>query len=163
MENQIVWTVVGTLLSGLVATIITLRWNVCNRNFQQKMNVFRTLMQYRYDIVVEENVKAINTIEVFFYKDAKVLNAFENFMEETEKPESMHPQIGDKYLRLLEEIAKNLKLKEVCWDKIKRYYLPKGLTERLIDDRMLKKSAIANNHESAILAHNLNVRNQEEM
>ena len=43
---------------------------------------------------------------------------------EAEKPADMNPNLQDRQLRLLEEMAKSLGLRKLCWEDIKRSYFP---------------------------------------
>ena len=110
------------LVSGLFATIVTLLWQRRTALYNRKLNVFSILMSYRYMISSEASVNALNTIDVIFYKDKKVREAYSKFLDETSKKPEFNPQIDEKYLKLLEEMAVALKLKDIHWDDIKHSY-----------------------------------------
>lgn len=144
MEN-IVLVVVTALISGLLATIVTLVWQKRTAAYNRKMKVFETLMSHRYMITAEESVKVLNSVDVVFYKHINVRKAYQDFLDEAEKKPDFKPNIGDKYLKLLEEISSVLKLKGIHWDDIKRVYYPNGLSEKLYDENVLRKSQIQSN------------------
>ena len=105
------------------------------------MNIFRTLMSYRYMISDERCVAALNSIDVVFYKDKQIREAYKGFWDETMKPQTptQNGAILDKFLKLLEEMGKVLGLKDIHWDDIKRDYYPTGLSEKLDGERLLRQ------------------------
>ena len=136
--------IVSAALSGLLATLITLWVQRKTRKYNSKFKIFETLMSYRYNIVAEDNVKALNSIDVIFYKDEKVRKAFENFLNEVVKAPETKPDHIDKYLKLLEEIATTLGLKNIRWDCIKHMYFPLGLSEKISEENALRKALLQN-------------------
>ena len=101
-------------------------------------------MSHRYLIALEENVNALNTIDVIFYKDLDVRNAYKTFLEEANKNPGQNPQIDEKYLKLLEAMARSLRFKNIHWDEIKHYYYPIGLAEKQTEESTLRKLQIRN-------------------
>lgn len=158
--EEIILVITTALISGLLATIVTLWWQKRTAAYNRKMKVFETLMIYRIPGILhfKENVHVLNSIDVVFYDDERVRNAYKAFLNETEKPMEMNPTTQDKYLRLLEEMAKSLGLEKLSWEDIKRPYFPNGYVDRLRDEEAIRKSTIANNVESAKFAHELNNR-----
>ena len=141
MENAFM-LIVTALISGLFATIVTIWWQRKAAMQKSKMKVFETLMAYRYSVVAEPSVHALNSIDVIFYKDEQVRRAYADFLNEAVKRPEMNPNTADKHLKLLEEIAKALNLKNIHWDDIKQVYCPNGLFERLREEEMLRKMQI---------------------
>lgn len=158
--KEVFLIIVTALISGLLATIITLLWQKKTASYNRKMKVFETLMMYRIPGTThfKENVQALNSIDVVFYDDKKVRNAYKAFLNEAEKPLDMNPNTLDKHLRLLEEMAKTLGLKKLCWEDIKRPYFPNGYSEILKDEEAMRKTSIMNNLESAKFVRELNSR-----
>lgn len=140
--SNIILVIVTALISGLLATVVTIWWQHKNAVYNSKMEIFKTLMSYRYDITAEESVKALNSLNVIFYKNANVREAYKDFLDETDKNPDLRPNIADKHLKLLEEISKTLKLKNIHWDEIKHYYYPQSLSEKLQDEKILRKVQI---------------------
>lgn len=142
--DQIILVICTALISGLLATMITLWWQKKSEIRKEKMDIFRILMSRRYRIVSEESVSALNAIDIVFYKDKDVRAAYENFQNEADKKPEFNPNINDKHLKLLEEMAKALNLKDIHWDDIKRSYYPKGLSEKIREEDTLRKIQIQN-------------------
>ncbi len=148
MEN-IVLVVVTALISGLLATIVTIWWQHRSELRRKKMVIFETLMSYRYMISNQESVNALNSIDIVFYKDEAVRKAYAAFLNETGKKPEFNPNTADKYLKLLEEMSKSLGLKDIHWDDIKQCYYPNGLAEKIQDEQMLRKVQIQNAMDTA--------------
>lgn len=162
MEN-IVLVVVTALISGLLATIVTLVWQKKTAVYNRKMKIFETLMTYRVPGMIhfEDSVRALNSIDVAFYNDDNVRHAYSIFLDEAGKTQEMKPNLPDKHLRLLEVMAESLGLKKLRWDDIKRFYYPKGFEDMLRDNEILRKSFIMNNVESAKLAKGINDQRED--
>ena len=141
MDNVIL-VVVTALISGLFATLITIWWQGKAAVRNSKMKIFETLMAYRYCIVAEPSVHALNSIDVIFYNDENVRRAYSDFLNEAAKRPEMNPNTADKHLKLLEEMAKALNLKNIHWDDIKQAYCPNGLFEKLREEELLRKMQI---------------------
>lgn len=148
MENFVL-VIITALISGLFATLITLWWQRKNELRAKKMNIFETLMAYRYMITAQESVNALNSIDVIFYKDKEVRKAFSDFLNEAGKKPEFEPNTPDKHLKLLEEMSKALGLKEIHWDDIKQAYYPTGLAEKIEEETALRKIQIQNAIETA--------------
>lgn len=139
---DIILVIVTALISGLLATVVTILWQRNAQIKQSKMHVFETLMAYRYMIASEESVKALNSIDVIFYKDNAVRAAYKDFLNEADKRPELNPNTADKHLKLLEEMSKALKLGDIHWDDIKRAYYPAGLSEKVQEETLLRKMQI---------------------
>lgn len=136
--------IVSSVLSGLLATLITLWVQRRTRKYDSKFKIFETLMSCRYNFLAEDNIKALNSIDVIFYEDEKVRTAFENFVKEALKTPDMSPDLHGKYLKLLEEIAIPLKLKNIRWDSINNAYCPNGLIDKITEEDALRKASLQN-------------------
>jgi hypothetical protein len=148
MDN-IVLIVITALISGLLATIITIWWQKKSSAYQEKLEIFKILMAHRMRIFSEESVVALNSIDVVFYKHAKVRKAFSDFLDEASKKPEFNPNISDKHLKLLEEISKSLGLKNIHWDDIKQAYNPKGYADKYDEEDLLRKAQLQNAIETA--------------
>lgn len=82
MEN-IILVIVTALISGLLATVVTIWWQRRSELRRKKMDIFETLMAYRYMISHQESVNALNSVDVVFYKDKAVRKAYAAFLNET--------------------------------------------------------------------------------
>ena len=140
--NDVILVIVTALISGLLATIVTIWWQRKSELRKEKMKIFETLMAYRYMIFAQECVNALNSIDVVFYKDSAVRKAYSDFLQEAAKKPEFNPNIPDKHLKLLEEMSKSLGLKDIHWDDIKQSYYPSGLSERIMEESLLRKMQI---------------------
>ena len=95
------------------------------------MDVFQVLMANRFNIVSEENVRILNCIEVIFYNNRSVRNAYEEFLNITGNKDVSPEEMEERYLILLEEISKVVKMDKIHWKTLKRYYLPNGLLDKI--------------------------------
>ena len=143
--TNIILVIATSLISGLLATLVTIFWQKHSEEKRSKIKIFEILMSYRYDICDEKNVAALNKIDVVFQKNKNVLNAYKEFKTEADsaalnidKPN----QILDKHLKILEEIAKCLGYKNINWEVIKAYYLPQGLSTKLQEENLLRKAQL---------------------
>jgi hypothetical protein len=102
----------------------------------------KLLCPYRYRIFTEESVKALNTIEVVFYKSEAVLLAWRAFNEEANRIPFNEQAFGDKHIRLLEEMGKAIGYRKIKWNNIKNYYYPVGLSSQIKDAETLQKTQI---------------------
>lgn len=142
--NNVVLVVVTALISGLLASVVTIWWQHKSELRRKKLDIFETLMSYRYMISNQESVNALNSVDIVFYKDKAVREAYVAFLNETGKKPEFNPNIADKHLKLLEEMAKCLGLKGIHWDDIKQCYYPSGLAQKIQDEEMLRKVQIQN-------------------
>lgn len=140
--GDVALVIITALISGLLATLITIWWQKQAAKRNSKMKIFETLMSYRYMITAKESVHALNSIDVVFYDDKDVRRAYSDFLNETDKKSEMNPNIADKHLKLLEEMAKALNLKNIHWDDIKHSYYPNGLREKIQEEDLLRKFQI---------------------
>lgn len=147
MENSIFVLVITSLLSGIIATVITILVQKHNENMREKRQIFSTLMAHRYLISDKENVEALNRIDAVFYKHKKVREAWSAFMDAADKS-AKDPTVDqkghliDKYLKLLEIIADVVGYKNITWDEIKKSYFPVGLSEKITEETALRKAQI---------------------
>lgn len=106
---DIVSIIVAAVGSGLVATIITLIVQRVSETRKLKICIFEILMSHRYLIADKENVEALNKVEVIFHKDSEVRKAWTDFLNAADAG-ATNPMLAsttnDKYLKLLEKIAK---------------------------------------------------------
>ena len=163
MDN--VWIVVITsLISGLIATIATIIYQQISESKKDKKEIFKILMSHRYLISDKDNVEALNRVEVVFYKNKEVRECWKKFLsaadDAAKNPNnpSNDTDINDKYLRLLEEIAKCTGCEGIDWENIKKYYYPQGLSSKILEESTLRRAQIA--QASAVSQQDQGNRNQ---
>lgn len=142
--NNVLWTILGAVFSGIAATFVTMGWQEWSQRRNERLRIFNVLMSKRYDLPSEENVDAMNLIDVVFHKDTKVRGAWKEFNDATQLPDSPSKEqsIRDKHLRLLEVMAEAVGYREINWENIKQYYFPKGLSDRKTEEAVLRKVQI---------------------
>ena len=138
--KDIVIPVLSAVLSGILATIITLYWQNRAKKMEVRKEIFTTLMAYRYRIADKESVKALYCVQAVFYDCAKVQSAWKTFLDAADKQPFIEQELVDAHIQLLEEISKVLKYKNIGWKDIKRNYYPDGLASELNDANVLRKA-----------------------
>lgn len=138
MDNYIT-IIASAVLSGIIATIITLWWQNRNEKIKMRREIFTTLMAYRFKISHAESVKALNCVQAVFYDCPNVQNAWRKFKEAVDAFPVDTNKITDSHITLLEEIAKVLKYKALDWKDIKTYYYPEALAQEINDSTLLRK------------------------
>lgn len=143
MDN--IWIIIITsLLSGVLATVLTLVCQKYGENKREKRLIFETLMAHRYMISDQDNVEALNRIEVTFYEHKEVRAAWKDFIKATNDTtkDPTGASIEDAYIKLLEKIAAVIGYEKIRWDEIKKYYFPKGLSTKIAEETALRKAQI---------------------
>lgn len=144
MDN--VWIIIITsLISGILATILTIIVQRISEVKRSKRDIFEILMSHRYMIPDKINVEALNKIDVVFYKDESVRKSWGEFLaaaDAAKETPNRTTDVNDKYLRLLEEIAKVIGYNNINWENIKKYYFPQGLSTKIMEEETLRKVQI---------------------
>ena len=144
MDN--VWIIIFTsLISGILATILTIIVQRFSEIKKTKRDIFEVLMSHRYMIPDKANVEALNKIDVVFYKNKSVRKAWREFLliaDSANSSPNKVTEVNDKYLRLLEEIATVMGYRNIKWEEIKKYYLPQGLSTKILEEETLRKAQI---------------------
>ena len=146
-----------SLISGLLATVITLIVQSKIQKKQAKHKIFENLMSYRYALHLQESVNELNKIDVIFYDNENVIKAWKEFKAEALRAgkDRDNPNIlQDKQLKILEEMAKVLGYKKINWVEIKDFYYPKGLadkiqTEVIINTKELENTISSNSNQKS--------------
>ena len=149
---------VSAVLSGILATVLTLWWQNRSEIIRTKREVFTTLMAYRFRISHPESVKALNCVQAIFYDVPGVLAAWNALVSAAGRKPYDDQQFTDAHITLLEEIAKDLKCKNIRWKEIKSSYYPQGLADQFNEDDVLRKAQI----QVAIASIEENKRKNEE-
>lgn len=148
-------TILVSIISALFSGIIVFMLQVLNaertakRN--DKMELFKTLMQMRYMTVSHEKTKALNSIEIMFYDCKPVLDAWKELYDAyavdlTNKSDEQKilykNNIDDKEIALLEEIANNLGYNKIKWHSIKKSYTPIAISRDIINNEDYKQKQV---------------------
>ena len=126
-----------SLISGLIGVLVGCLFNRGYAARKEKLSVLKTLITYRWIPVQTERVTALNIIPVIFSKSTKICNFLDAYKKAqndvtdslTSSPHMLSQKfnaLDDAYIKLLEEIAKNLGYKNsLPWDKLKSPYIAK--------------------------------------
>lgn len=144
MENieNIITIVTSAVVSGILATIVTLWWQAKNEKNKMRREIFTTLMAYRFKISEAESVKALNCVQAVFYDCPNVQKAWMNFKDAVDAVPVNANKITDAHITILEEISKVLKYRNLDWKGIKTYYYPEALAQEIADSNLLRKAQI---------------------
>lgn len=132
----------SAVLSGILASIITLWWQDRSEKIRLKREIFTTLMAFRFRYSHAESVKALNSIQVVFNDCSSVLNAWKGFKDAADKQPYVQQNLDDAHITLLEEISKVLRYKNVNWKDIKNSYYPTDLAEQIEGEKVLRNVQI---------------------
>ena len=136
-----------SLISGLLATIVTLVVQNKIQKKQAKHKIFENLMSYRYALHLQESVNELNKIDVIFYDNDNVIKAWKEFKNEALRAgkDIENPNLlQDKQLKILEEMAKVLGYKKINWVEIKDFYYPKGLANKIQTEAIVNIKELEN-------------------
>ncbi len=112
-------TLFSSLLSGIIATIITLVWTWQNarkdKRYEYKLSVFKDLMAYRNDITEKASSSgvfeaAINQVFVAYNDCSDVLDKFEVFRKTVSYNKKNGDAVIADLLQLLKSMAKELEI-----------------------------------------------------
>ncbi len=112
-------TLFSSLLSGIIATIITLVWTWRNarkdKRYEYKLSVFKDLMAYRNDITEKASSSgvfesAINQVFVAYNDCPDVLDKFEVFRKTVSYNKKNGDAVIADLLQLLKSMAKELEI-----------------------------------------------------
>lgn len=168
MENTF-WTIITAIFSGIAATFVTMWWQTRSQHKAERLRIFSTLMSKRYDLTCEESVDALNMIDVAFHADVKVRKAWDEFNNATNLADSPEKEqkIRDKHLRLLEVMATAVGYRDINWENIKQFYFPKGLSDRKVEEAVLRRvqidSAVAQLHKEQETQNSAQVSPKDQM
>lgn len=106
-----------------------------DRNRQDKMEIFKTLMTSRIYGWTPQSVQALNIIDIVFSDDEAVRQQWKNYYDKlcVENPDETElKKIKIEQDKLLEVIANSLGYKDkVSWETIQNPYIPKGMIDSL--------------------------------
>lgn len=121
------------LLGPIIAVGITLWYQSRKQKKDIQYGVFFNLMAHRKNYIHPDRVNALNTIDIVFHKNEKILKLWHEYFEMLckEKPNENEFKLAEnKYLDLLLEIARELKLKKITQTDIDKFFTPKGQIEK---------------------------------
>lgn len=142
MNNNlvIILTLINTIAIIFIPVIAVLIGQWLQKREKQrddKMQIFRILMTYRFYGWTNESVYALNILDIVFSKDKKVLEQWKIYKDRLtiEKPTDTDiKKIEIEKYKLLEIIAKSLNY-DISWETIQNPYLPQGMVNNLLQQQ----------------------------
>ena len=145
METNTVyaWLTLFAIFSGPVIAVLLTRWiDARSEDRARKMQVFKNLMQTRGIRLDPAHVAALNIVEVEFYKNSMIREAFRNYirhlaaaMPPVADQAAFFEERNDLLFDLVFKIGKELKLDFDKRDLEKFSYVPRGWE----DDQTLQR------------------------
>lgn len=134
MEWKDILNLVAILLSPIVALGISAYWQKKQDEKGRKMHIFYTLMRTRAQRLHYDHVQALNTIDVEFYDERQVVEAWKKYLDSLEQcsydnseAERRHIQKRDDlFTELLQRMATVLKYDFSITDIKNTSYYPVG-------------------------------------
>lgn len=131
------WTIIGSLLSGLIGVLIGVWLNRRMELHREKVNSMKILISYITQPYQQERVITLNTIPVVFHKEKEICDLFENYKKIQSECEAnlnnpivcsqKFASLQDSYIKIIEAMAKKLHYSStVSWDRLKNSYIPKS-------------------------------------
>lgn len=133
--------ILAVIVAPIVAVIVGQYLQDRAEKRKDKIEIFKALMVSRYGWSFN-SVQAMNIIEIVFFDDKKVLEAWKDFYDKSciEKPTDT--QIKKMQIakdRLLEAMAHSLGYKDkVTWETIQNPYIPKGMVDSMQQQQMIQ-------------------------
>lgn len=114
---------------------------------KDKLKVFTHLMSYRYFGYVDQvSVNILNSVPIVFHDDKNVVKKYYNYIQSLNiKPEDVElkgNEINNNKTKMLEEMAKALKYKNINWEIIQNPYLPEGLINQIRQENIYKQGQL---------------------
>lgn len=125
MRTNDILTLVAIFLSPIIAVLITLWYSNSKNTRQQKMNLFLTLLATRKTHPIPPKfVDGVNTIDVVFHNDKKVIAAWKELFASYHIDPFRIDVADRKLLDLLDEMAKSLGYKNIKQTDFDSFYEP---------------------------------------
>ena len=119
-------TIIAILVSPIIAVIVTLWYSNRLENRKAKMELFMTLLANRktYPVPIDF-VNSLNTIDVVFHNNEKVITAWKNLYSEYHTEPFQITRADRKLLDLLDAMAKNLGYMDIRQTDFDSFYAPR--------------------------------------
>lgn len=131
------WYALATLaaiaLGPIIAVLVTRLLDRSRERRRRRMDVFRNLMQTRGVRLDPVHVAALNVVEIEFYKDQQVRQAFQSYIQHLSSPmpaveeqDRFFDQRSDLFMNLLSEIGSSVGLTFDKRDLERLSYVPQA-------------------------------------
>ena len=138
-------TLAAIMLGPIIAVIVTRILDRSAERRRRRLDVFRNLMQTRGVRLDPVHVAALNVVEIEFYKDTNVRNAFQSYIQHLSAPmpvvaeqDRFFDQRSDLFMVLLSEIGTSVGFTFDKRDLERLSYVPQGWDS---DQNMQRKNA----------------------
>ncbi len=135
-------TIAGPILAVLVTRYVDDRRALKSR----QLEIFRALMSSRRTILSPERVRALNVVEIEFYKNNNVQIAYKAFMSHINTSPSENNKWADRhnslFTKLLTEVATTLAYKMQQLDVMEGGYYPQGFFDIELEQQNVRKELL---------------------
>lgn len=125
--------IASILCSPLVAIVVSIWFQNRKEKRQAKMDIFKDLIAFRKQYPIPMKfVAALNQIDIMFHKDKKVVSAWKDYYNalNPKSPESKNAE--NKFLDLLDEMAKSLVYKNLKQTTYSDFYSPQQFSNEVV-------------------------------
>lgn len=144
MDNLfLIFTIINTIAIIVIPIIAVLigQWlQEKEKQRDDKMKIFKTLMTDRFLGWTNDSVYALNILDIVFSKDRNVLEQWKVYKDkltiENPTDTDMKKFEIEKY-KLIETMAKSLKY-DISWETLQNPYLPQGMINNLLQQQNYK-------------------------
>lgn len=143
MDYTNVINIIALLVAPIIAVIVGQFLQEKAQKRADKMQVFKTLMMTRGLSRDYQMVAVLNTIEVVFADDKKVVDQWKKYHDSLcadFSDEFAAKKSNDERIKLLEEMAKALKYKNIDWTTLQNPYIPNGMVDSMNLEHSLKNN-----------------------
>lgn len=141
MECIGVINIIAIVVAPIIAVCVSMRLQDFSDKRKDKMDVFKSVMTFRYGWTYE-GVKALNNIPVVYSDDEEVRKRWKEYYKALciQEPNPMEIQQRQNALyRLLESMANSLGYKDkITWEDIQNPYVPIGMINTMNNNEILQ-------------------------
>jgi hypothetical protein len=136
-------------LGPVIGVLMTLHLEHRRQKHQRRWEIFKTLMRTRNIRLSQDHVAALNLVEIEFHDNPKVISAWKTYRV------AMNPQPGDErnmegvatrrnnaLAKLLDAVAKVLKIKIEQIDILEGNYIPQGWHDEEEQNHLIKAQLV---------------------
>ena len=161
-------TIIAIFLGPFSALLVSRFLDNSRADKVRRMDIFRTLMRTRNQLLSWDHVQALNLVELEFRKYPKAIDAWKNYLEKLSEPsppiqeqeryQQFHAKREKLLTLLIGEIAKTLKIEVEQLEILEGNYVPQGWDDAEWEENVIRRALIEVLHgKSAIL-----VKSQQE-
>lgn len=139
-KKYLILTIINTIaiiVIPVIAVIIGQRLQKREKQRDDKLRIFTTLMKDRFWGWTNESVYALNIVDIVFSKDKKVIDQWKIYKDKLtiENPtDTDMKKIDIEKYKLLEVMAKSLSY-DIPWETIQNPYFPQGMANNFLQQQ----------------------------